>query len=303
MAIDLRKLRYLVETARYESVTRAAAALRITQSALTRSIAEVEAELQLQLFIRLPRGVRVTDAGADFIDRARRLVGDFDELLTGTGEYRSLTTGRLRLGVAPAGYHRFINRPVSRLAADHPGLTIDIVTGSVTHLAPRLALGELDAMLAPVAMLAKWPDLAVDTLADFNVTAFVRPGHPLARMETVTERDVLGFPIVMPATVEALDTDIAGLYQRNGLPPLNGRYNCDDFDLTCDLVENTDAFALVISLSPGFGQLANRFHLLQGVVGMPQQQLGFAHSPARALTPAAARLREILQELVGERGG
>ncbi len=81
IAIDLRKLRHVVETARFENVTRAAEALYITQSALTRSLADVEAELGTPLFVRLPRGVRVTDQGRRFVDRARLIIGDVGDLL------------------------------------------------------------------------------------------------------------------------------------------------------------------------------------------------------------------------------
>ena len=98
IAIDLRKLRHVVETARFENVTRAAEALYITQSALTRSLADVEVELGTPLFVRLPRGVRLTEQGRRFVERARMIIGDVDDLLAFWLQINGVLSGEKMLG-------------------------------------------------------------------------------------------------------------------------------------------------------------------------------------------------------------
>ena len=74
MNIDIRKIRHVLEVAHYESITTAAEFLCISQSALTRSIADVEQQLGVQLFLRVRRGVRLTEAGQVFVGEARWVV-------------------------------------------------------------------------------------------------------------------------------------------------------------------------------------------------------------------------------------
>lgn len=296
IAIDLRKLRHVVETARFENVTRAAEALYITQSALTRSLADVEAELGTPLFVRLPRGVRLTEQGRRFVERARVIIGDVDDLLADIADHRGLHAGRLRIGVCPPGYQRFIARAIAALAAERPGLRIEITTGATDDLVPRLTTGDLDGVVGHRGWLKRWPDLKLTTLAAFHSAFTVRRDHPLTRQSIVTERDILACPMIIPATVEPLQTDLATLYARNGLPPLNPHYVCDDMDVIQDLIDHTDACAPLISQNPEFGKLRARFHLFTREVDMPIQRMVFAISQARLPSPGASALEQFLQE-------
>jgi len=301
MAIDIRKFRHVVETARCESVTHAAAILHITQSALTRSIAEVEAELGIQLFVRLPRGVRVTDAGRSFVDRAKRIIGDVDELLTGITDYQKLNTGRLRLGVAPAGYQRFVAQPVARLAGENPSLAIEIIPGSVDELAPRLTAGVLDAIVGHAGMLRLWPDLEVTPVVDFHCAMLLRKDHPLSGKSRISEADILRYPLLLPSSIEPLQNGIATLCVRNGLPPPNPHYVTDDFGLVTALIQATDAFTPAISLNPTFGRLRDNFMLLEREIELPTQRLAFAVSKTRARTPAASAVETSLVDALTTR--
>lgn len=301
MAVDIRKLRHVSEVARAESITAAAQTLHITQSALTRSIAEVEAELGVELFQRLPRGVRVTEAGRGFVERARRILGDMDDLMTSLGDVKALEVGRLRLGVAPAAYQTFLTGPVATLAAEHPGLEIEMRTGAVTDLAPRLLGGELDLIAGPLRALEKWPELTVGRITDFHCAMMLRRDHPLASRNDVGERDVLLWPAVIPATMDPMLTDMAGLYAAHGLPRFKPRYQVDGFEMIRRIVAGTDAFAPIISLDPGFGSIEAEFLLLRGVVGIPTQTMAVATSRSASVTPAAQAFVDVLHAGLGDR--
>ncbi len=300
-AIDIRKLRHVAETARFGSVTRAADALLITQSALTRSIAEVEGEIGIELFVRLPRGVRVTDAGRSFVDRARQIIGDVDELLTGAGDFRKLHRGRLRLGIAPSGHQRFVARSIARVASEYPNLAIEITAGSTEVLPPRLSAGDFDAIIGHEALLRRWPDLEVRRIAELHCAVMVRRDHPVAQRDDVSESEILSYPLLLPSTVEPLQNSIALLYARHGLPPPSPRYVCDDFDLVAAIIARTNAYTPVISLNPTFGRLREKFLLLEGKVELPVQRIAFAVSRTRAETSAARAVESVLREEFSQR--
>src|SRR6266576_6401417 len=73
-AMELRSIQYFMQVADEGSITRTANKIGIAQPALTRHIKQLEAELGTQLLMRLPRGVRLTTSGRDFLDHARTIM-------------------------------------------------------------------------------------------------------------------------------------------------------------------------------------------------------------------------------------
>jgi LysR family nitrogen assimilation transcriptional regulator len=78
--MHLRTLRYFVAVADAGSLTAAAAAIPIAQPALTRQMRDLEAELGVRLLQRLPRGVRLTQAGVTVYEAAQRMLGESDRM-------------------------------------------------------------------------------------------------------------------------------------------------------------------------------------------------------------------------------
>src|SRR5450759_5425350 len=73
-AMELRSIQYFLQIAGEGSITRTAQKIGVAQPALTRHVQQLEAELGSQLLLRLPRGERLTTAGRDFLEHARRIV-------------------------------------------------------------------------------------------------------------------------------------------------------------------------------------------------------------------------------------
>ncbi|HEY5646650.1 MAG TPA: LysR family transcriptional regulator, partial [Pseudomonadales bacterium] len=151
--IDLKRLRYIVEVARAESITTAAETLGLTQPALTRSIGEVERLLGTRLFHRLPRGMQLTEVGVQFVERARQILSEMDDLIADVSYSPERVAGRLRLGVAPTAWLAYARPALIRLAAEYPGIKIEIVNGTVQDLCPRLLRGELSCLLSTSSYL------------------------------------------------------------------------------------------------------------------------------------------------------
>src|SRR5882762_4979973 len=99
--MELRSLEYFVQIAEEGSISRAAGKLGIAQPALTRRIKQLEADLGAQLLTRLPRGVRLTGPGRDFLERARKVMLEVSRARDqARGNARALR-GSVVLGTSP----------------------------------------------------------------------------------------------------------------------------------------------------------------------------------------------------------
>ena len=299
MNIDLKKIRHVAEVAHSESITTASHTLAISQSALTRSIADVEKQLGVQLFLRMRRGMRLTEAGQVFVDQAQRVIKSVDDLFINTEDYLNLKLGRLRVGIAPSAYQVYINGPLEELVKAYPGMQLELVAGSAEQLAPRVISGDLDVLWGAARPLTQWPEMKVTVLRDLYYGFMIRRNHPLTKLKKIGEADLLKYPILLPATVQPIHIDVATRYAPNGLPPMHPRYVTDDFELTKSIVASTDTFSHVASLSPKFAERLKRFVILDGVVDIPPQQLAYAVAATKAKSPAVEAFEAVVSASIG----
>lgn len=99
--MHLRTLRYFVAVADAGSLTAAAAAIPIAQPALTRQMRDLEAELGAQLLQRLPRGVRLTQAGVSVYESAQRMLAEAARLTQKLARSQAVENATVVLGASP----------------------------------------------------------------------------------------------------------------------------------------------------------------------------------------------------------
>src|SRR5262245_3255392 len=101
MHVNLRFLRTFVAIADSKGFTRAATRLNLTQSAASRQIHALESELDVRLFDRIGRRIKLTSEGENLLVRSRRLLSDAESLGERARALKSGQTGLLRVGAAP----------------------------------------------------------------------------------------------------------------------------------------------------------------------------------------------------------
>ena len=294
--IELRKLRHVIEVGTAGSISVAAGTLGISQPALSRSIALLEHQIGIQLFERVRRGTRLTDEGELFVTEAKKIIGNVEDLISNTEEYLSRKRGRLKIGVAPAGFQRFLSEPIQRMVKAYPGIRLEIISGSAEELTPKVIGGELDLIWGSSRPLSKWPELSVTLVGDLHTHCMVRKDHPLTKMKNPAERDLLAYPVILPASVEPPHIDLAQRYAPNRLPPLNAQYVTDDFDLVCKIVSETNAFSLVSNPINNFDRLTDRYKIFSGLLKIPDQRLAIGVHTRKVNTPALETFKNCLDE-------
>jgi len=177
MAVELRHLRYLLAVAEQGSLSRAAAALHMTQTPLRRQISALERHLGVRLLERGPHGTRLTPAGAELARAAPAVLGAFDEALRAARNAAPLPS-RVRLGYTGNLAYGIVE-PVLRQAVDaEPGIVVDAEPLPRREQLTRLKQGVLDVGLlwSPLAD----PDLAVFPIVTQPLVVVLPDDHPLA---------------------------------------------------------------------------------------------------------------------------
>src|SRR6266851_7153030 len=98
IGMELRHLRYFVAVGEEQHYGRAAERLRVAQPALSRQIQDLEEEIGFRLFDRLPRGVKISEAGKLFLDDARRILQEVNDAAARAKRIASGQSGTLRIG-------------------------------------------------------------------------------------------------------------------------------------------------------------------------------------------------------------
>ncbi|BBK40823.1 LysR family transcriptional regulator [Allostella vacuolata] len=163
--ISLRQLRYLLALAEHRHFGRAAEACRVTQPALSTQIRELETFLGVTLVERRPGGAEVTEAGAEIVGRATRIIAAVRDLEDHAHRAQGLLVGPLTIGIIPSIAPYLLPICLPELGRRFPRLQPRL---RETQTAPLLA--ELASGLVDVAVLAlpdERPELeAVELFAD-----------------------------------------------------------------------------------------------------------------------------------------
>jgi DNA-binding transcriptional LysR family regulator len=219
MTIDPRHLANLLAIATHGSFNRAAAALNISQPALSKSIALLEHRLGVPVFDRTTRGSTLTAAGQILLRRARSL-----EMLIGDAEAEvhlqaGGIDGPLRVGATPSVMLDLMPAVMQKITQGRGACSISVVEGLDDHMMPALLKGEIDLLIGPVGGLRPPPDAVIEMpLCDDPFRLAVGPGHALAGRDSVTLADLAGEAWVLPMPGSLFHRHVEGLFMAAGIP-------------------------------------------------------------------------------------
>ncbi|MER5255786.1 LysR substrate-binding domain-containing protein [Streptomyces sp. NPDC002855] len=191
--LDLRQLRYFVAVAETEHVGRAAEALHISQSPLSRQIAQLEKQLGLALFERSQQRIRLTPDGKVFLSEARALLRHADRLENlgrrlGRGEEGGLCIGyvgdAMHTGVLPGA--------LRTLQEERPGIHVALYSLSTAEQFEGLRQRSLDIALVQDPPPQGDPDLLAAPLLEDPLLLALPASHPLAARAELTPDDLDG---------------------------------------------------------------------------------------------------------------
>jgi len=192
----LRQLQYVVAVAEMMSFRRAAERCNVSQPSLSAQVAELESALGVILFERDRRGVLVTAAGQELLERARRLLVEAGDFVEAAHRFVDPLAGTLRIGVIPTIGPYMLPLVVPALRSAYHRLTLVWIEDKTDALVRAVVHGQMDAAL--LALEADIGDLEHQTITIDSFVLATPPGHRLGRTTApATRSDLRGEPILL----------------------------------------------------------------------------------------------------------
>lgn len=296
--VSIRHLRSFVAVAKTGSFTRAAERLFLTQSTLTATIQQLEEDVGLTLFDRNTRNVALTDTAVGFLEKAERLLQEFDAMI---GDLRSISEsaeGHLRIAAAPSVLTWLVVPAADRFGASFPNVTLSLREGGSADIERRVVNGEVDFGLS--SPQNAYRELEYAPLLKDQYGVVCSADHPLAQsVEPLDWVDIAPYEKTMVGL--ASDTHI-GILHRETLQ----RFGLASYK---EEVSSSSSLFSVLSMGRRFSivpALTAKTHQLSELVFRPltnpviERDICFITRKLRSLSPSAGRLQEAVLAILGE---
>lgn len=192
--MEIRTLRYFLEAAREENMSKAAERMHISQSALSKQLKGLEEELGKKLFVRHSFSIELTEEGVLLRKRAEDLLSMADKITAEFASMDDIIGGNIYFGCAESYQIRHLAALIKRFKKQYPGFHYHITSGDTEQVTEKLDKGLLD-----FAVLVERPDYAkynVVKMPESDRWGLVMPaGCALAQKDCITFEDLRGLPL------------------------------------------------------------------------------------------------------------
>jgi DNA-binding transcriptional LysR family regulator len=300
--VDLRLLRYFIACVEHKTMHSAAAAVCVSQPALSKAIRSLEAELGVMLLDREPRGVVPTPFGDTLFRYAKMMDAEMRRAVFEIDAMRGVTRGTVVVGVIPTMCGTMAN--VGRLVLSrYPGLRLILRVAFSTELAPALLEGELDLALLLMPLDNSQVGITFDPLLLTRPVLVAREGHPLTGRKNITVKELAEYPWMMPQFPQAHRLIINQTFMDAGVPPPVPAINVSTAIFFDALIRQTDMVTVVPSTLLSNSEKALGLEALRTNFPFPDEAVGISYRQNSTLLPGARTVIELMRECCAESPG
>lgn len=288
------KLRQIVGVDRAGSFSGASKLLHVSQSTLTKAVAEVEKDLGYTLFFRTARGVVATPEGREFLDRATRIVADFDMLIEDAKLQREDGDRRLRVGISPAAIEGLFNRSASTLLRQRPELSLSMVGMPLERGLRLLKRGDIDVLCGPMVALQRDKEIAVEHIHSLSMELFCRKGHPILELESFSLEQMRPYKLVTSDLFKMFGKQFDEFFRYKDGNAMNQMHVINNFSIVMQTVAETDSVSVVSTNYAKSKTFMKRFELIETGMLKPMD-FGMARLSRWLPSRAVKSFREVVK--------
>lgn len=249
--MDFRQLNYIITIAKEQNITHAAEKLYITRSALNYSLLNLEKELGVQLFKRLPNRLIPTYAGELYLEKAQQILNNYHELEHIMSGIADSSSGRINLGITVAGGQQNLMDIFPDFHQRYPGFSLKLIEGNVKFLEKNLLEGTID--LAWSGTITQNPLLdSIVTRPVSTLCLAVARDNPVVSRYHLEEKadDYVDLSLFKDETFITMNKDtfvraiIDSYFSYAGIRP-NILMQCSRLDMVAHFIANTKAIGFL----------------------------------------------------------
>lgn len=291
--MNLKQLRHIVAVADTLNFHRASERVFLTQSALSRSVANFEKDIGLKIFDRTNAKVSITYVGQQILTRARALLNESHNLQQQLKNIHLGEDGEVNFGMGPFLAATIIPSALKRYHLEHPNITFNIQINDWQHLRSLLEDEKIEFFIADVRQITDSPDLLIRLLKSPQISFYCYKQHPLYQAygnHKINPKQLLTYPL---ASVGIPSVVIADIKRALNLSAENFKISiqCDDILLLKNLLPDTEIILLSANHMISLPQDHEHFKMLN--VSMKNKRFGtwgLVTLKGRDLSPAAEAL-------------
>jgi DNA-binding transcriptional LysR family regulator len=296
MEPDFRQLMYLLAIAECGSFSRAATTLRMSQPALSNSIASLEQRLNTKLLNRGRSGAALTDTGHVLVRHARILQTQMGRAIEELALLRHGAFGPLVIGVTPVAAASLVPRALAQIKREMPSLAVRVHEAVFKEGMEGLMNGSLDLMVGPIGVYPPVEGIEEQPLTVDPFCIVVRASHFLAKRRSVSLRQLTDAQWVLPSDNSAFHRQLEALFVVAGLGWPKNAIATNSMMALKSIAMHSDCVALMprqlVELERKSGLLAT-IRLVEGDVS---RALGISWARDRKRSAAAEAFIRILQD-------
>lgn len=240
--MELRQLLHFLALAEERSFRGAGERVHLTQQAISKSIAQLEARLGVQLFERDGRSVTLTPFGELLRPHAQAVTAELRQFEDELDARLGVRAGRLRIGATPSTLGDIVPAALSQVQAAHSQLVVSVHSADWDLLARRLLRGEIDILLSTEPPDAIDELIVVERLCPAEIVVLASPEHPLASGTSPPEpASLLKHPWIEIVNLPRAAQDLRDYFNAAGLSPPTARTRTESSQFAVGWLERSDA--------------------------------------------------------------
>ncbi|TDF67997.1 LysR family transcriptional regulator [Cupriavidus sp. L7L] len=290
---DLTTVQLFIAVADLGSITRGAERLHLAPAAASRRILELEAQLGVSLFERLPHGMACTEAGRALLAHARGITHTVQRMQDDAASFVGGDLGVVRVAAPKSAVIQFLPFDIQRCATDCPGVRIDLQEMNSLEVQQSLRRGTVDIGIYEGSLGVV--DLPTALYRTDKLVLVVARGHALAKRKQVTSEDVLDCDLIVLGESSAISIGLERLAEEAGRV-LHMRMRVGGFDSIAALVAQNLGGGLMPEAIAHEVAGGSRFARLPIAEDWAQRQFVLCHRPHSALSSAALSVLEVLAQ-------
>lgn len=219
--LKLRHLSCFLEVAEGGSLGAAAARLHVTESAVSKTIGELEDILGAQLFERLRKGMRPTAIGAGFGQQAREILQRLQSAADQAANGGSRRPATLRMGAMPIASAIYLPPVLQDFVERFPRCLVEVAVGPKDALLDDLRQGKVDVIIGRLPPFEDMAGLSFEQIMLDQYVFAVARNHPLARRKRLSMQDLMAYTLVTPPRQTVVWDEVRRLFLAKGIgePP------------------------------------------------------------------------------------